>query len=66
MVRGAWQASVHGVSRVGHDLVTKPIPSIMCRAGGRSSQKENRVQYLRSHVFHTKVFGFNLARIEKS
>ena len=22
--RGAWQATVHRVSRVGHDLVTKP------------------------------------------
>ena len=24
MERGAWQATVHGVARVGHDLVTKP------------------------------------------
>jgi len=24
--KGAWQATVHGVSRVGHDLVTKPPP----------------------------------------
>ena len=24
MDRGAWQAIVHGVARVGHDLVTKP------------------------------------------
>ena len=24
--RGIWQAIVHGVSRVGHDLVTKPPP----------------------------------------
>ena len=24
--RGAWQATVHGVTRVGHDLVTKPPP----------------------------------------
>ena len=23
MDRGAWQATVHGVARVGHDLVTK-------------------------------------------
>ena len=22
--RGAWQATVHGVARVGHDLATKP------------------------------------------
>ena len=26
MDRGAWRATVHGVSRVGHDLVTKPPP----------------------------------------
>ena len=24
--RGAWRATVHGVARVGHDLVTKPPP----------------------------------------
>ena len=24
MDRGAWWATVHGVARVGHDLVTKP------------------------------------------
>ena len=26
MDRGAWQTTVHGVARVGHDLVTKPPP----------------------------------------
>ena len=26
MDRGAWQAIVHGVARVGHDLATKPPP----------------------------------------
>ena len=26
MNRGAWQATVHGVPRVGHDLATKPPP----------------------------------------
>ena len=25
MDRGAWQATVHGVARVGHDLETKPL-----------------------------------------
>ena len=24
MDRGGWQAAVHGVARVGHDLATKP------------------------------------------
>ena len=28
MDRGAWQATVHGVARVGHDLATKPPPLI--------------------------------------
>ena len=27
MDRGAWQATVYGVTRVGHDLVTKLLPS---------------------------------------
>ena len=26
MDRGAWQATVHGVTRTGHDLATKPLP----------------------------------------
>ena len=28
MDRGAWQAAVRGVARVGHDLATKPPPPI--------------------------------------
>ena len=28
MDRDAWQTSVHGVARVGHDLVTKPPPPV--------------------------------------
>ena len=26
MDRGAWQATIHGVARAGHDLATKPPP----------------------------------------
>ena len=26
MDRGDWQAPIHGVTRVGHDLATKPLP----------------------------------------
>ena len=29
MDKGAWQATVHGVARVGHNLVTKPPPSLI-------------------------------------
>ena len=28
MDRGAWQATVHGIARVGHNLATKPPPLI--------------------------------------
>ena len=28
MERGAWQATVHGVARVGLDLTTKPPPDL--------------------------------------
>ena len=28
MDRGAWQATIHGVARVGHDLATKPTKVI--------------------------------------
>ena len=27
MDRGAWKATVHGVTRVGHNLATKPPPT---------------------------------------
>ena len=30
LVRGAWQATVLGVPRVSHDLVTKPPPPPLC------------------------------------
>ena len=29
MDRGAWQATVHGVTRVRHDLMTKPPPPLI-------------------------------------
>ena len=34
MDRGAWQARVHGVARVGHGLVTKPPPPPESRSPG--------------------------------
>ena len=33
MDRGAWQATVHGVTRVRHDLVTKPPHHIFSITG---------------------------------
>ena len=29
MSKGAWQATVHGIARVGHDFVSKPAPPFM-------------------------------------
>ena len=37
MDRGTWQATVHRVSRVGHDLATKPPPYQLLFHGVRSS-----------------------------
>ena len=39
MDRGAWQATVHGVPRVGQDLATKPPPSQRGRVKGISCHK---------------------------
>ena len=33
MDRGAWQATVHGIARVRHDLATKPPPTCWRREG---------------------------------
>ena len=40
MDRGAWQATVHGVARVGHDLATKPPPPTLleCYSGQDSAR----------------------------
>ena len=36
--RGAWQATVHGVARMGHDLVTKPpLPPKKCNSTNQAS-----------------------------
>ena len=42
MDRGAWQALVHGVVRVGHDLVTTspPLPPALLLNGARARQTE--------------------------
>ena len=37
MDRRAWQATVHGIARVGHDLVTKSPPPILIIQCLRSS-----------------------------
>ena len=37
MDRGAWQATVHSVTRVGHDLVAKPPPRLVRKECARES-----------------------------
>ena len=37
--RGAWQTTVHGVARAGHDLATKP-PPMMEAKGERAAEDE--------------------------
>ena len=49
MDRGAWQATVHGVTRVGHDLGTKPPPSQAIL------QKSVRISLLSSFLKMTTV-----------
>ena len=49
MGRGAWQATVHEVARIGHDLVTKPPPY-------QSSWHEIGAQHIKKIiVFATKA-----------
>ena len=47
--RGAWQATVHGVTRLGHDLATKP-PLPMKTTGLRASQVVLMVKNLPASV----------------
>ena len=43
MSRGAWLATVHGVARVGHDLVTKPPPVLSGAGGGWSCFSDAKI-----------------------
>ena len=38
MDRGAWQATVHGVARVGQDLATKPLPKLKRKSKRRKAR----------------------------
>ena len=41
MDKGAWQATVHGVTRVGHDLATKPPPPKVGFPGGSDCKESS-------------------------
>ena len=58
--RGAWQATVHGVTRVGQDLITKPPPppikqilqqSKLCKVNGFPVQ----IKVLYLYLYHIVV-----------
>ena len=46
MDRGAWQATVRGVTRVGHDLKSKPLPCLESGRGTDSLSKEAVIHLL--------------------
>ena len=47
MDRGAWQATVHGVTRVGHDLITKQQQIYIC-----TRKKETNWWFLQKRLLH--------------
>ena len=54
MDRGAWQATVHGVARVGHNLVTKPPPP---------PQEKKKLSWVVTYIcrfkFHCFLYGIH-------
>ena len=58
MDRGAWQAIVHGVARVRHDLATKPPPPLF----------KHIIAVYQTQIFHaliaTKPPKFELEKID--
>ena len=55
MDRGAWQAIVHGVTRVGHYLAAKPLRMELPKAGLLASKKDKVI--LREELFLRKFSG---------
>ena len=53
MDRGAWQATVYGVTRVGHDLVTKPPPRIHVFEDISSMVQERNVLLNQNRLKHS-------------
>ena len=51
MDRGAWQATVHGVARIGHDLETKPPPWLPeGKWGGEGRIKSVELTYIHHYT----------------
>ena len=56
MDRGAWRAVVHGVMRVGHDLVTKPRRTLRVDAHSENPGETLCFHFQDDYVLQTIVF----------
>ena len=67
MNRGAWQATVHGVARVGHDLATKPPPHDKHRQciKSRDITLPTKVHVVKAMVFPVVMYGCESWTIKK-
>ena len=50
MNRGAWQATVHGVTIVGHNLMTKPPPPRETKYMPKKKKKVEKITYTKSRM----------------
>ena len=55
MDRGAWWAVVHGVMRVGHDLVTKPRRTLRIDAHSENSGETLCFHFQDDYILQTTV-----------
>ena len=63
MDRGAWQATVHGVTRVGHDLATKPPPFYLISQGPLVSVSELLQARPRGEEISTETYRRNSTQL---
>ena len=54
MDRGAWQATVHGITRVRHDLATKPPPPQSRQPPGDSKWSQDPSARVEASCYETK------------
>ena len=59
MDRGAWQSTAHGVTRVGHDLLTKP-PCIYVQSKNDTDEQICRESWLKTQHSENKDHGIGL------
>ena len=62
MDRGAWQATVHGVARVGHSLATKPPPYVTSDDSLIFTSSKSQISGIFSYTF---FYGHNYFYLSK-